>query len=428
MQCLDERKLKNYLSGALPAGEIVSASEHVRGCEACRAQIAGFAGYAKAAYELGSLASADQDCPQYETLSAYASEELSGVEYLSVERHITNCELCWDDVETLQEARSRASLAPSITVTPQMFGRKRSVWTVLGWKSTATAAIGVAAVAAVLVMSSSSVVKSPQKPTAVATNEAPRIIASAPVQPKKTVIASVPSTVVHQIERPVVTHRTPRPEPVAVLKDGSVTVDKVGGKVRVKSGGRDLVSVVAAAVEKKLRTGKLPADMQVAMLDSDDMVRGPQGTIEINKISPKPASIAPNTPSFKWEAVDGADKYRVEVSKLDGTTALYEETSVNEFQSTKALTTGYYKWTVWVRLGEYAEWNPSQAIWFRVLSKNESDLLSGAKARYSDSHLVMGTVYEKLGMNDEAQSEFKALVRENPNSKLARKMLDGVRQ
>ena len=439
MQCLDERKLKEYLNGSLPAELIIPASEHVRTCDACRARLAAAAEYQQAASVIGSMVTASDECPEYETLSAFVDEQLAGDAFAAVERHVLNCELCWHDLETLQEARSKASLAPAVTVFPGTFSRKRT-WTVFGWRSAAATALGAAAVAVVLMMSNPVAVQKPGNSQTIAKNTAPKVVATRPADntPKPHAVRPVEPTpgVSNKTATPTppdVQPVTPKPnsptnvepERVAVLNDGSVTVYSSGGKIDVKSSGRNLESIVAASVKQKIRNGKLPSDVRMAMSPTDH-VRGVQGSITIKKLSPEPGGMAGSRPTFRWDEVSGAERYRIEVSKLDGTTVLYQETNTNEFRPGERLAPGYYKWTVWVRLGELAEWNASKVAAFRVLSKSDSDLLAAAKRNYSGSHLVMGTVYEKLGMTSEAAGEFRALVKENPNSDLAAKMLAGT--
>lgn len=58
---------------------------------------------------------------------------------------------------------------------------------------------------------------------------------------------------------------------------------------------------------------------------------------------------------------------------------------------------------------------------FKVLSAKSFDQLQKLKA--SGSHLALGVFYAHEGLREEAQREFQILLRENPNSNLAKKLL-----
>lgn len=427
MHCLDDRQLGEYLSGKLPADTLIEACEHIRTCARCRARLAEAADYRTATIGLGAVATTTEDCPEYEVLSDLVDEKLVGRVLRSVERHVTNCELCWQDVETLQSARSRASLAPEITVVPGARSGRRT-WRVFSWKSATATAVGAAAVAAVMMMSHAPVAKGPGSSQTIASNT-PKVKIESPVGVKPNSSVVVPPKREVATNPPVTPEApktiTPAPTRIAMLKDGAISVESVGGKIEVKSAGHDLESVVAASVNRKIRTGRLPADMKLAM--NPETLRGSAGNVDIRKTSPAASGMLSSQPQFKWDAVDGAESYRIQVSSADGTTAVDTVTSATSFRTEKKLPAGAYVWTVSVRMGELAEWQASKAQSFRILSQSDAELLSIAKRKYAGSHLVMGTVYERLGMIDEATREYQALVKENPGSPLAEKLLSGVR-
>jgi hypothetical protein len=206
------------------------------------------------------------------------------------------------------------------------------------------------------------------------------------------------------------------------MQDGNVTVREAGGKFVATVDEQQL----AALVQKKLRDGKVAPSFVVA--SREDMVRGRAEQVKVSKLSPTPYGLADNKPEFKWGPVDGALKYRVEVYDLDGYNMMPPiETESTSCQSDTALPPGRYKWVVLVSLGARSEWLWSQAQAFRVLSDREQSLIAQAKRTHPDSHLVLGTVYESLGLNDDAVQEFESLQKDNPDSKLAAKLLAGAK-
>lgn len=439
MRCPDDKQLTQYLRGALPVSELISVSEHVCSCGDCRSRVAVLSAYRKAALSVGQTVLAISECPEYEELSAFVDETLSHETHQSTERHISSCELCWRDVETLQAARSRASLAPEITVHQGQFANERArVW--LGWRKLA----GLAAAAAIVVGAIVAMPKHSASPTGgsavVAQNHnaqdqtlpshdtakpsLPGVTNS--VKPNAKTVALLPSDVSTKTRpthfdhsKPVVS--TPEPEQIALNDGGNMAVSESGGKLSVNLDD----AAIAALVEKKLQNGKVQPSFKVAM--NTDVLRGPVDEAKVSKISPAPNGIADTRPEFKWNPVDGVTKYRVEVYDLDGTPVLSAETDRTSYRPDSRLAGGCYKWVVRTRRAELAQWKWSKAEVFRVLSESERNMISKAQKQYPGSHLVLGTVYEHLGLHTDAVKEFQALSQENPNSKLAGRLLEGAK-
>jgi hypothetical protein len=53
--------------------------------------------------------------------------------------------------------------------------------------------------------------------------------------------------------------------------------------------------------------------------------------------------------------------------------------------------------------------------------------LLNAKKAYPDSHLVLGILYAQSGLIDNAEQEFESLIRVNPKSNIAQKLLASLR-
>ncbi len=435
MRCLDDKQLKQYMRGTLPVAEMLAAGDHIPGCSVCKARLARLSDYVIGSYSTLFSTLDIGECPEYEELSGYVEETLSHEAHQSVERHIASCELCWRDVETLHATRSKASFAPQITVQPGYFAPRRKWSSVFGWQRVAAVSSGVAAVALAIVLINSSPVKDtpvavqPVTPV-VRTVDNPTDKKLVEVQTAKATEKSVQQTAktVHTTTEksvsPVpasVNTKAPKQEFAAELRDGGVTVGHVGRNVVIRSDGKDLEAQVAALVREKLKSGQVPASFRMAKADE---LRGPIHSIEIAKSSPVSDGVTDSSPFFSWETVEGATKYRVEVYNLDGTCVMSAETDTTSYQADQALTPGWYKWTVRPRRGISADWEWSKASSFRVLSAKEAVLLDSAKRE--GSHLVLGTVYESLGLSKQAVSEFEALAAENPESKLAKRLLAGA--
>lgn len=412
MQCFDERKLRQYLSGRLSAEEMIAVCEHVCSCAACKSKVMESHDYGNAAFSLGQSITNTCDCPDYDDLSSYVDNILAHESHQQIDRHLNVCECCWNDVAALQAARSRASMAPAITVQPGQFTTKRS-WLSFSWPK--VAAIATPAAAAVIIALALAQPHS-AKPVKIAKVEAPRHIEY--VNPK-VVVPNEKLPVKTPGVKPV---KPAKPVFIAELNDGAVSVGRTDGKLTIRTDGRDIEKQLAALVKTKLRNGSVPTSYQMAKVDD---VRGPESLTEIKKILPAPNALVGSRPSFQWEAYDGASKYSIEICRFDGTTVLYAETESTNYQpdGNHKLPAGGYKWMVRARRGLTGEWQWSKAETFRILSAKENKLIASAKRNYPGSHLVLGTVYESIGLSDSANKEYRALAAENPKSKLAQKLV-----
>jgi hypothetical protein len=64
---------------------------------------------------------------------------------------------------------------------------------------------------------------------------------------------------------------------------------------------------------------------------------------------------------------------------------------------------------------------------FKVLEHARVEELEQARQLHSQSHLLMGTLYARAGLLDEAEREFQELIEKNPKSSFANKLLRDLR-
>jgi lipopolysaccharide biosynthesis regulator YciM len=70
---------------------------------------------------------------------------------------------------------------------------------------------------------------------------------------------------------------------------------------------------------------------------------------------------------------------------------------------------------------------PAPEAKFKVLEKSKAEELDRVRKSYPRSHLILGSLYERAGLLDDAEREFQSLVSANPKSTVARKLLRNVR-
>lgn len=148
-------------------------------------------------------------------------------------------------------------------------------------------------------------------------------------------------------------------------------------------------------------------------------------------VSPVGVVIETARPTFRWKPLKGAINYSIIVSDSDyNEVAAGKSLSATEWTSDRPLERGkVYSWQV-VALKEGREikspGKPGDIAKFQVLDQAKADDLAQAKKTHLNSHLMMGLLYARAGLLDEARRELNALLRANPKSPAAHKLLRDV--
>jgi|GEM_PF-879954 len=444
MNCIDRKELEQFLKGKLDPQRLLAVDDHIRSCSECKAAIAGLPARMRARADFSAALIGAKDCPEYEELSGYVDHTLEPKLAKAIEVHANMCELCARDIARIQELRSHAELRGKVAVRPGMMARRERT-PFLGWKKALVALTAAGAVTAAVILGNFFGPAS-QPVTNVAKNPPAANHAPAPVKPNNPVVAINPELPRQNPAAPDKTQTTPKtaaqlnskPKPaapvvVAVLKDGNYRVIKQGnGLAFAKNGASTRTPIearVAAAIDEKLRTGKIKPVKPVQMAMASIAMRDDNSGYEAPPTAPKQASpiakvLINDTPTLVWSAVDLADSYRVRVYDDSGNLVAEETTDKTSITLAKPLARGQvYKWRVGVRFSESEEWAESAAAKFAIISAADYTSIQKLKNQLPGSHLALGAMYESLGLYDEAANEYRALRRANPNSKLAQKLL-----
>ncbi len=214
-----------------------------------------------------------------------------------------------------------------------------------------------------------------------------------------------------------------------VLNDDAnrVTLDERGNL-----SGLANVPVNTREVVKDVLLGKAMTKPEVIndLAGTQAVLRGNSGGETIKLIYPGRNVIVEDQPSFRWLPLKGASSYRVTVGDanfhgaaksgdLPGTTT--------EWRPLAPLKRGaIYSWVVTaVKDGVEIGTSPSEPeMKFRVLEAET--LLDLQSLKNSHSHLALGVFYAREGMLGEAEREFQTVVRQNPRSQVAKKLLTQI--
>jgi hypothetical protein len=136
---------------------------------------------------------------------------------------------------------------------------------------------------------------------------------------------------------------------------------------------------------------------------------------EINLVRPVSTAVLDPTPLFVWKPVRGAVRYRIAVGrgKAEAGSFLEVEAQGTAWQPLpgQLQPDTSYQWqvTAFDTNGARLALSPSAA--FRVLSPAARTRLEAARSRYGSRPFLLGVVYARAGLRDEAESQFELLTR-----------------
>lgn len=417
MEHLTQKQVEGYCRRRLSPAELVSVTDHLGACEACRVRIE-VAGNGDASFfELRSQVFEETtDAVQHLTMdqtAAYVERSLSGDELLMVDDHLAHCEQCVLAVADLREFRNE--IAPSLDREFQPATVPAPVQTSSrGWFSSLLApfrvapvpAFGGAAVAIILLAVIGWLIwRTPQ-------TQEPQIA----VTPSPSSQPSIPAASPQPEEAPV----------VAQLNDGAnvLTLDQQGKL----SGADQLPPNYQNRLRKALSSGRIEKSSQLQGLTRppSSLMGSDNQTGEFSVIEPLGNVLLTDRATFRWSAMEGATGYVVEVYDEKFTPAAASP-ELTDLTWTTTLPRGHvYSWQVKaIKDGQetMSPRPPAPQAKFRVLDQAKANELANARRAYGSSHLTLGLLYADAGLLREAEQEFRLLQKANPDSELARNLL-----
>jgi hypothetical protein len=413
---LSSTQVLNYHRRKLAPAELLGVDDHLAECGECRRLIESAPGndaiglYVDLAEgaAVGSHLSFDQT-------AAYVDGLLTGEERRMVEDHVASCALCAPLTADLRDFRNE--IAPELDREYRPRGaakRAQAGWPdriaaalrapifkIPSWIYAATA-LSLLAVAVWIAMS---------KPT-------PPQIADAPPTP-------APS--------PSVNPAPPMPEtpPALVrLNDGgsSLTLDARGRLAGVDQWPSKYRRMAENALSNQ-RAPKSPLLAGLSRRGSSLMGADDDGR-SFAIIEPAGKVLLADRPAFNWMQLDGAESYVVEVYDAQFNLVSSSPSLKGLSWTAPQLPRGkVYSWQVKaIRGGQgfIAPRPPAAQAKFRILDQAAAAEIARARRDYASSHLLLGVLYARAGLLAEAEQEFRALQKANPDSDAPRKLAASV--
>ncbi len=435
------KKIEQYRKRQLSSGELLALDDHLAECAACRAQISNPSVAQLSATDfIPDLRAEAFEHLVYEQFAAYVDGELDSVEREIVENHLSGCKPCsreLSDLETLKTEiasyLSKPAIAEPVVETPP--ARRRNwrerfiaVWRVPAFRipiqvATAAACIGLLVWAVTLPFRKDIVELKTQLARAERRNEELQRdyeIAKEDSESLQTQIA--------QLQSPT---SPPQPEVRALaLDDTTVKIDEQGNV----QGLAALPSHFQQAVRSAIDTGQAKTPPAISSLTGKAgvLMGGGKAGVAFALLSPVGTVVSSARPTFRWQNLAGASGYTVTV--FDSDFNLISKSPVlasTSWTIAEPLERGHaYVWIV-TAIKEGKELKspapPAPEARFKILEQETADEVLKNRRDYRDSHLLSGLIYAQAGLLDEAEREFELLVRANPKSAVAHKLLRNVK-
>lgn len=218
---------------------------------------------------------------------------------------------------------------------------------------------------------------------------------------------------------------------VVRLKDGDqdVSLDNQGKL----SGLEKLAPPIQRAVQAALASEHLlePKVLNELAGTKINLMDGSTDGRPFKLIAPVGVVISNNRPTLRWQPLDGATSYTVSVFDSD-----FNRVARSNPQSTTAWTVplslqngNIYSWEV-TALKDNQEITspvaPAPRAQFKIVEIEKLKEIASVRRNRPLSHLTLGVLYARAGLLMEAEREFRALLNDNPQSNVAKKLLSTV--
>lgn len=371
----------------------------------------------------------------YETMAGYVDETLNSEMREIAKVHLSACANCRRNLQSF--IAFRKEIQPELKI---RYGPNRTTfvsdwlsflwnWPRVSWKPAYTFVtlilIGLAITASVFTFK-----PEPGKNSGggVLTGLTPSPSASASPSPEVTE---------KNIARQPVTESTPKPNSIPSgprkrhrflahsSSDTLLTLNDGEHKIFIDRSGRlagldDLPPEMRQSVREILLTAEIELpDFLSEFSGARSALRGTGDNTSFKLLSPVGVVIADDRPTFRWEPLEGATAYRVEISDSPSREPVRSSplaATTTEWTPPKALPRGkVYSWVVIATVDVKEIVSPDASLLearFKVLDDEKAKELNLLK--HAGSHLALGVFFAREGMIAEAEKEFQTLAERNP--------------
>ena len=399
-----------YIQRTLPPPDLLAVDDHLDHCRECMSMIDRInSSVSGSSLVTDILETTELDHLRYEQIASYVDGRSDDVDNSIVELHLKDCDTCREEVDAITSIRERLVHAKP----DEQPERSKTDWFN---RKLLFPAFGILLLGAALYLG------------------LPAIF----VEPGSSTSAGPAEVAIPDIKAPegLDSDLDIRPEPadpgiVASVRDGDSII---GVRSDGSLTGLDGASAqIAQAVRSALETGNISIGERIAVGNTGTLMSGDRDGVPFGLIGPVGRVVVSQRPVFSWKPLSGADLYSVRI--FDESFA--EVMSGSEVRSTtwtplKPLQRGRaYLWQVTARKGDetvISPVRPAPDARFRIVDAEAAEQIDLAEKHHPRSNLIRGLAYARAGMLADAEREFTALVRKNPGSSQAQRLLQQVRK
>lgn len=419
-QHLSEQDIKKYVERKLGADELLIFDTHMSECDPCLTKISDRTSVrVSVAAILADDAGGRDEHLTYEQLERYVDGGVDAVDKEIADVHMRVCDTCSDQFYDLRQLRAALDIeteSAGAAVTPSYYWNKLVASPFLKFAAPAFAAVilGVVIWAAwfltrTLPNEVAEVVDPTANKTVISTNEQPGNINSAE-----------DSSNSNSILPPALVSLTDGGTRIELDANGNLKgLNAPQFESRIKAAlTTQNIEISAAARELRSKSGILMGDGQPG---SPFALTTPVGKI-----------IQSDRPQFRWRPLKDAESYVVTIydtnfNKIVGSPTLRQSAWTSAIRLKRGVV---YQWHVMaVKDGQEIKSpiRPAPEAKFKILDATAANDIATAKRQAPNSHLLLGILYANAGLINEAEREFQALLRKNPNSDVARRLLNKIK-
>ena len=425
-QHLSEQDIRRYCNRQLSPDEILSLDDHLAHCRSCQVAIGddSAAALAQMTTALETETDLEENHLPYKQMADYVDDDLTDVDREIVNSHMAFCSDCKAEVQDLLAMEARLAALPGTEYFPprpsSLWARLATLWQLPSIRIPVEAA---AALVLVIVIVWLAVLYSRRQSQEARTKSSPQdqaVTSNSGTPPPERGAKNPPSQPQDQL-------------------GAQLVVELVDGNGRVALDSNDKLSGLESAplqiqneVRSALKSEHVNAPPFVASLkgESGRLMGGNRADYGLR--NPVATAVESATPTFRWNAVEGAESYTVTIYDAGAGKVLTSgPISKSAWKAGSALERGRtYSWQVRaVKDGREVLMPPPAAsdAKFRIIEQNKLHEIQLARKSHAKSYLVLGVVYAEAGMLDESEREFQKLLDVNPKSPVARNLLRSVK-
>jgi predicted anti-sigma-YlaC factor YlaD len=417
-------QLERYRDKNLTAEELIPVDEHLSVCQLCHQRFRDiFINHDNMfpmQVDLDTTDSEDDEHLEFdEHIVNYVENTLDDVDREIVKSHLEYCVTCTAEVNSLinfreQLTKERTTIPIHEKSTQRIWGRLVQSWMWQPSKWTPAYALGLASLVIGVTLIAIVTFRSGKQQTNISNN-----------QPSQTI-------------DPVVSTTNPQVDPNKEI--ASQTPTDPGKNIAKGEGsaeyGLDMLPANLQEDVKDVLTAKAIRKPQIlSKLSEESITRlgGAESTVtSFDLLTPRKTVIRSQRPTFKWRPLEGTTSYSIHIYDENyKEVAKAESLSNNQWQIPIALKRGMvYSWQVIASKDGKEIVSPASTdpeAKFKVLDQSKHNDLTKVESNLGKSSLILGTIYARMGLVEEAKQELNKVKKNNPQSTLANKLIQQIK-